>query len=333
MRYIYLFAFVVFILLGSCGSNKSLHKHATITLRINSTTQKDFENTIAVLKNRLNNCDNLTAEFAINQNEKTIIINAKGDESLNKIDNLLVSGKLEFSEMYDNSEFAPYLLAINKAVQKLNEQNKTTQKIDSSNLLDVAKSKTEDGGIFKLMTPMIDNEGVFTMHTPLIGYVLESDIDKLNTLLNLPKVQQEMPEGAAIKYGNKRNSFLKTDKDIFSVYAVKKSEYNMVSTPNNQLVEKANVEITSQKANEIYFKFNDKAAAQWQALTQKNIKKAIAIMFDNKVYSAPTVQNVITGGRCSMTGDFTLQEAKDMVVVLNSGTLPAPVSIIQKTIE
>jgi preprotein translocase subunit SecD len=162
---------------------------------------------------------------------------------------------------------------------------------------------------------------------------LEADIAKLNDMFNLPEVKQEIPEGATIRFANKRNSFMKTDKDFFSVYVVKKSENNIVSTPDNQLVEKANVEISSQKANEIYFKFNDKAALQWQALTQKNIKKAIAIIFDNKVYSAPIVQNVITGGRCSITGDFTHQEAKDMVVILNSGTLLASVSILQKTIE
>ena len=71
---------------------------------------------------------------------------------------------------------------------------------------------------------------------------------------------------------------------------------------------------------------------QWKRLTAENIKKSVAIVLDGYVYSYPTVQAEIAGGRSSITGNFTVNEAKDLANILKSGKLPAPARIIEEAI-
>ena len=71
-------------------------------------------------------------------------------------------------------------------------------------------------------------------------------------------------------------------------------------------------------------------ARRWAALTKKNVKRAIAIVLDGYVYSAPTVQNEITGGVSSITGHFTLEDTRDLANVLNTGKMPAPAHIVSE---
>jgi SecD/SecF fusion protein len=91
--------------------------------------------------------------------------------------------------------------------------------------------------------------------------------------------------------------------------------------------------VTSQQGKyEIEMSMNSEGAKTWARLTKANVKKSIAIVLDGYVYSFPTVQNEITGGRSSITGDFTPQEAKDLANVLQSGKMPAPAQIVEDTV-
>ena len=83
---------------------------------------------------------------------------------------------------------------------------------------------------------------------------------------------------------------------------------------------------------EVSMVMNAEGAKQWKRLTADNIGKSVAIVLDGYVYSYPTVQAEIAGGRSSITGDFTLDEAKDLANILKSGKLPAPARIIEEAI-
>jgi preprotein translocase subunit SecD len=78
--------------------------------------------------------------------------------------------------------------------------------------------------------------------------------------------------------------------------------------------------------------FNSTGARQFADLTSRNVKKKLAIVLDGKVQSAPVIQEAITGGEARISGDFTLEEARDLAVVLRSGALPAPVKILEERI-
>eukprot|EP00767_Chilomastix_cuspidata_P007725 gnl/Chilomastix_cuspidata/8517.p1 GENE.gnl/Chilomastix_cuspidata/8517~~gnl/Chilomastix_cuspidata/8517.p1 ORF type:complete len:478 (+),score=5.79 gnl/Chilomastix_cuspidata/8517:620-2053(+) len=80
----------------------------------------------------------------------------------------------------------------------------------------------------------------------------------------------------------------------------------------------------------VSIEFNAKGARIFEQVTADNIHKRLAIVLDNKVYSAPTIQDRISGGRAQITGNFTMEEARDLAIVLRAGALPAPVKIIEE---
>ena len=76
--------------------------------------------------------------------------------------------------------------------------------------------------------------------------------------------------------------------------------------------------------------FTPSGARQFERVTGENVKKRLAIVLDGKVYSAPTIQEKISGGRASITGRFSTEEARDLAIVLRAGALPAPVTILEQ---
>jgi preprotein translocase subunit SecD len=80
----------------------------------------------------------------------------------------------------------------------------------------------------------------------------------------------------------------------------------------------------------VAMEFTDVGARLFEQITAANVKKRLAIILDNNVYSAPVIQERIAGGRAQITGRFTMEQAKDLAVVLRSGALPAPVKILEQ---
>ncbi|MFZ3114060.1 MAG: protein translocase subunit SecD [Syntrophales bacterium] len=80
----------------------------------------------------------------------------------------------------------------------------------------------------------------------------------------------------------------------------------------------------------IAIKFNSQGATDFERITSENVKKRLAIVLDGKVHSAPVIQERIAGGQASITGSFTMDEAKDLAIVLRAGALPAPVNILEE---
>ena len=77
-------------------------------------------------------------------------------------------------------------------------------------------------------------------------------------------------------------------------------------------------------------RLNGRGAAVFEKLTAENVGRAMAIVLDGKVYSAPVIQERIGGGRCSISGSFTVEEASDLAVILRAGSLPAPVTLLEE---
>jgi preprotein translocase subunit SecD len=75
---------------------------------------------------------------------------------------------------------------------------------------------------------------------------------------------------------------------------------------------------------------NTQGARLFEQITAANVKRRLAIVLDSRVYSAPVIQERISGGRASITGNFTIQEARDLAIVLRAGALPAPVEIVEE---
>ena len=118
--------------------------------------------------------------------------------------------------------------------------------------------------------------------------------------------------------------------DIFELYAIKITERNGRAPLEGDVVTEAKDDYEQNGRPCVSMTMNSDGARRWAALTKKNVKRAIAIVLDGYVYSAPTVQNEITGGVSSITGHFTLEDTRDLANVLNTGKMPAPAHIVSE---
>jgi len=153
--------------------------------------------------------------------------------------------------------------------------------------------------------------------TALLEFKLLDEIHDLNAALN-----GNIPAGSELLYQDNEDA----ERAIKSPYLVKKR-----TLLTGEYLTDARVQIDSQ-FNESYISinFDKKGARIFERITEENVKKRLAIVLDNKVYSAPVIQEKITGGEARITGNFTTEEARDLAIVLRAGALPAPVEIIEE---
>ncbi|MFO7913944.1 MAG: protein translocase subunit SecD, partial [Desulfotignum sp.] len=136
-------------------------------------------------------------------------------------------------------------------------------------------------------------------------------------------LQGSLPVGSQILYENK------TDPVTGNIDKIPHVIKKQVLLDGSLLVD-ARVEFDQFQQPQVGIAFNRKGAHIFDRITGQNIKKRLAIVLDNTVYSAPVIQDRIAGGKAVITGNFTLEEAKDLAIALRAGSLPAPVTIIEE---
>ncbi len=233
------------------------------------------------------------------------------------------------------------LLSDNKSTKSVatKKDDKSAAKKDTSMASKQAKL-AEEHVLFTIWQPFIDNKGSFIQGSPVVGYIQGKDTAKLNAYLSRPEVKAALPKNCMILFGAKPVDFTKrgaknltaAEKNTYEIYAIKKRINDDNAPLDGKFITNASRDVSQTGGNEIVMQMSSDGAAIWQRLTAKNIKKPIAIVLDSKVYSAPVVQNEISGGRSSITGDFSAKEALDMANILQTGKLPAPAKIIQEDI-
>ncbi len=139
----------------------------------------------------------------------------------------------------------------------------------------------------------------------------------------LKQFSGQIPEGDEILFGRMRSK--ETETEIKAVYLVKRQ-----TLLTGDFLTEARVTI-DQRYNEPYvsISFDSTGAKLFEQVTASNVKKRLAIVLDNNIYSAPVIQEKIEGGNAQITGSFGMDEAKDLAIVLRSGSLPAPLKMLQ----
>ncbi len=155
--------------------------------------------------------------------------------------------------------------------------------------------------------------------TALLEFKLLDDAHDLDTAL-----KGDVPPGSEVLYQVKEN--LETQRAVKTPYLIKKR-----TLLTGAYLTDARVQIDSQY-NEPYVSidFDKKGARIFEKITEKNVKKRLAIVLDNRVYSAPVIQEKIAGGSARITGSFTAEQAHDLAIILRAGALPAPVKVIEE---
>jgi preprotein translocase subunit SecD len=155
--------------------------------------------------------------------------------------------------------------------------------------------------------------------TALLEFKMVNDDQSLDEAL-----KGNIPEGSAIVYGSSQDR--ETGRRNSVPYLLKTK-----TLLTGESLESAQVKI-SDRFGESYvsIKFNPQGANDFERITGENVKKRMAIVLDGTVHSAPVIQEKIAGGQAQITGSFTIDEAKDLAIVLRAGALPAPVNILEE---
>lgn len=197
---------------------------------------------------------------------------------------------------------------------------------------DTARTKEQiakDYPLFSVLSPNTTRDGNL-VEGAAIGISHFKDTAKVNAYFNLSQVKSVFPR--TLKFAWMVKS-LKNAPDYYQLVALKVTTRDGRAPLGGDKVTSARAEFSNNKSNaEVSMSMNGEGAKTWARLTKENVGKQIAIVLDNYVYSFPVVQGEIRGGRSSITGDFTIEEAKDLANVLKSGKLPAPARIIEEAV-
>jgi SecD/SecF fusion protein len=202
------------------------------------------------------------------------------------------------------------------------------------------KTKASEGNtLFSLLQPSFYKDQQGQPHLtpgPIVGLCRLQDTAKVNTYLNSAEAKTVIPRDMKFLWGVKPNPEYTKGK-IFELYAIKLAGIANGPVLAGDVITDARSETDQKGTPDVVMDMNSQGAEKWAIITReasanKNNLQSIAIVLDDNVYSAPTVQNEIAGGNSSISGNFTLDDTKDLANVLKAGRLPAPAVIISETV-
>ncbi len=173
-----------------------------------------------------------------------------------------------------------------------------------------------------------DENGQWSLRPgPVVGYAFAQDRAKVIQYLSYEQVRALFPKNIKFLW-----SARPVGNNLYELYAIKTNPNEEVAPLAGDVIINARQDYDQNGKPDIDMVMNTEGARIWKRLTKENIGKAVAIVMDDVVFSAPVVQSEISGGRSQITGNFTISEAKDLASIIKSGKLPAPAKIIEEEI-
>lgn len=164
---------------------------------------------------------------------------------------------------------------------------------------------------------------------PVVGFAHYKDTARINSYFSQRAVKELLPANLGLRWTVKA---FNERGDIYQLIAIKTNRDNRAPLGGESVTDaRADFSQASAYAN-VSMSMNSEGAKIWARMTKENIGKSIAIALDGYIYSFPTVNTEISGGQSQITGNFTVEEAKDLANTLNSGKMPAPARIIQEDV-
>lgn len=191
------------------------------------------------------------------------------------------------------------------------------------------EQRLKDFPLFSILIPATTQDGNLVDGAAL-GYAHKKDTAKVNAYFRLKQVASLKPRDLMLRW-----TFKAVDKaeNYFQLIALKVTSRDGRAPLSGDVITNARAEFGNNQATaQVSMTMNSEGAKAWARLTKENIKREVAIVLDDYVYSYPTVQGEIKGGNSQITGNFTIAEAQDLANVLKSGKLPAPARIIEEAI-
>ena len=256
------------------------------------------------------------------------------------------SANLEFWETYNNQEITPYLVQLDQRLAN-GETKVDTAATDSTKKVQTKAAATpkfafnkgnavkgEDAQMaaLKKMHPLLSMlQTIPGDALSLVGYASVRDTAAVNKLIYGSLAKQILPSDLKLLWSAKPEDGL-NKKNVYGLYALKVTSSDGRARLEGDVVTDAKDDFNQHGRPQVSMTMNSEGAREWAALTKANVGKAIAIVLDGVVYSAPRVDGEITGGQSSISGNFTIEDTKDLANTLKSGRMPAPAKIVQEEV-
>lgn len=231
------------------------------------------------------------------------------------------SANLEFWETYTLGETMSSLTALDKRLAGADAKDSAAADSTKAKAAK-AKSAAEQHPLFSKLIMM---QGMQPTNC-VVGYAIAKDTAAINAMVNSEAAKSILPADLKLAWGVKNASGMKAN--VFELYALRAN--NGQPSMQGDVIAAAKDEFDQNHRPIVSMTMTTSGARDWATLTKKNLKKCVAIVLDGYVYSAPVVQNEITGGNSQISGNFTTDDTRDLANVLKSGKMPAPTKIVQE---
>jgi len=286
--------------------------------------------------------------------EGRIMVEMPGIREPERIRRLLQgSANLEFWETYNAEEIIPYLVQIDQTLANNGPEEADTAAVDTTSAKKEAAAKAQNSK-FELkgkvaeaaktsaskvseeakkanpLLSMLTTTGAGSLS--VVGYANVLDTAAVDRIIYSAMAKKILPSDCKLLWSAKPSDGLSV-KNMYELHAIKVTTTNGRAPLEGDVVTEATDEFNHMTgAPEVSMRMNTEGARRWAGMTKANIGKAIAIVLDGSVYSAPRVNGEITGGSSAITGNFTIEDTKDLANTLKSGRMPAPARIVQEDI-
>ena len=247
------------------------------------------------------------------------------------------SANLEFWETYNAQEVMPYLNQLNARLANGGSDTTATdttataaKKAPKFGKANAGKKALAD--VEAKRNPLLSKLMPYAS-LALVGYASINDTAAINHMLQSPAAKQILPSDLRLLWSAKPVTDVPQLRNHYELYALKVTTTNGRAPLEGDVVTDAKDQFNNLTGQpEVSMTMNSEGARRWAALTKANVGKAVAIVLDGVVYSAPRVNQEIDGGESSISGNFTVEETKDLANTLKSGRMPAPAKIVQEEV-
>lgn len=322
-----------------------------------------INNSFNVLRTRIDRFGVVQPNIQQIPQSSRILIELPGIKEPERVRKLLQgSANLEFWETYNLAEILPQLMQINQEYARLEAANDATE--ETAEAQTAQETETTAPEVTDDVASIVDNLGTDSLAAseedakkaeenykkqnplfailqasvsstgqaypgPVVGMVHYTDTARVSAMLSSATAKQVLPRDLRLKWTVKA---IDEAGSVYQLIALKAQRDGRPSLEGDVITDaRADFSQFTAYAN-VSMSMNAEGAKAWQRITKDNIGKSVAIVLDDYVYSFPTVQNEIAGGNSQITGNFTVDEAKDLANTLKSGKMPAPARIVQEDI-
>lgn len=321
-----------------------------------------IQNSYKVLRTRIDKFGVASPNIQIQQGTNRILIELPGVNDEIRVRKLLQgSAKLEFYETHDNVQIYPLLENINRSLASVLKTTEPTKPVATTDSTAVDTTKSEENLLANLGTKKGDKQDStaaaanLSAENPLFSVLMPSiyqtengqqqlapgaqvgianlkDTAKVNAYLERPEIKAQIPSNLKLMWAVKPEQ---NSPNFLSLFAIKPAPGEHGAVLTGEVITDARDAFNPQtNAPEVSMQMNSYGAKEWRRITAKaaQTKASIAIVLDGVVYSAPTVQGEIPGGSSSISGNFTIEDTKDLANVLKAGRLPTTAKIVEEAI-